>query len=629
MGDNVFNSGTCGAIRGTFSDTALNPVIVLSGNEFNTTSNIIPILSFSANSSSSFPIVIDANTFYGPGSSSSSAIMINNITGGVIKNNVISDFNISVLALSSGMDLYNNTMTSPTTDCILSVASGSILDMKPSGGKLTAGFNSLSTTDEGANNVEVYDSYFYVNGGFNTFDLVKEYTGYHLTGYFPASEGTHSLDYNCFTEDGSDISPVYNVTWGSGGDPVSFGFNYDCNAGEGSGYSSRTEDNLLIVPVTDYYNDTIIVKSGNYTLTTSDSMSIETRKRNYEKVIDLAESILENDPGSREAVDAVSKLYLASLRLDSAGSKMTALKAFLEQLILNNGNKPDLVKRAFYFIQKCKSALGQYQSAMTGFEDIVNNNPNTYDALVASWDYAATSLLLNGGSSGGNRPIINVQSSMFSDEEMFKVNSFDDDPDDRSKLTKEQKPSYVNTPEGRQQVKVNVIKSFEETRKEEINVINNLRDRSEKGDRSAKKELRRREILQDVVKKRQPNDIYEHINDVSSDIRTVFNSTDDNSIKKEQNSVPTEFELSQNFPNPFNPATKIQYALPHDGKVQLVIYDILGREVVKLVNNEFRTAGRYISEFNGSRLASGVYFYRIMVNEGKDFNKVKKMVLVK
>ena len=51
--------------------------------------------------------------------------------------------------------------------------------------------------------------------------------------------------------------------------------------------------------------------------------------------------------------------------------------------------------------------------------------------------------------------------------------------------------------------------------------------------------------------------------------------------------------------------------------------------VANLVNNEFRTAGRYVSEFNGSRLASGIYFYRISVDDGKTFDMVKKMVLVK
>src|SRR5690606_1925098 len=204
-------------------------------------------------------------------------------------------------------------------------------------------------------------------------------------------------------------------------------------------------------------------------------------------------------------------------------------------------------------------------------------------------------------------------------EEVFNLKSFADDPDDRNGFSKEEK----------KQIKTNVIKTFAETRKEEINIINKLKERSDRGDRNAGKELKRRELIQNVVKKRQPNDIYEHINSVSSDIKTIFNATGDNALKNEQNTIPAEYELSQNFPNPFNPVTKIQYALPMDGKVQLVIYDILGREVAKLVNNEFRTAGRYVSEFNGSRLASGIYFYRISVDEGKAFDMVKKMVLVK
>jgi hypothetical protein len=87
--------------------------------------------------------------------------------------------------------------------------------------------------------------------------------------------------------------------------------------------------------------------------------------------------------------------------------------------------------------------------------------------------------------------------------------------------------------------------------------------------------------------------------------------------------------MSQNYPNPFNPVTKINFALPKTGMVKLIIYDILGREIKNLINNETRFAGRYTVEFNGSNLASGVYFARILVNEGKDFMSVKKMILVK
>jgi hypothetical protein len=89
--------------------------------------------------------------------------------------------------------------------------------------------------------------------------------------------------------------------------------------------------------------------------------------------------------------------------------------------------------------------------------------------------------------------------------------------------------------------------------------------------------------------------------------------------------LPKEFDLSQNYPNPFNPVTKINYALPKQGFVTLKIYDITGREVKVLVN-EFKQAGYYTVDFNGSTLSSGVYFYRI---QSGTFMYVKKMVLIK
>jgi hypothetical protein len=85
------------------------------------------------------------------------------------------------------------------------------------------------------------------------------------------------------------------------------------------------------------------------------------------------------------------------------------------------------------------------------------------------------------------------------------------------------------------------------------------------------------------------------------------------------------YELSQNFPNPFNPVTTISYALPQDGMVTLKIYDALGREVGTLVN-EFKKSGRYTTSFNATRLSSGVYIYKLV--SGK-YSATKKMILVK
>ncbi len=89
--------------------------------------------------------------------------------------------------------------------------------------------------------------------------------------------------------------------------------------------------------------------------------------------------------------------------------------------------------------------------------------------------------------------------------------------------------------------------------------------------------------------------------------------------------VPSEFAMSQNYPNPFNPSTKIDYDIATDGNVSVVLFDMSGREVAKLVN-EFKTAGYYTVNFNASNLSSGMYFYRI---SAANFAQTKKMVLVK
>ncbi len=91
-------------------------------------------------------------------------------------------------------------------------------------------------------------------------------------------------------------------------------------------------------------------------------------------------------------------------------------------------------------------------------------------------------------------------------------------------------------------------------------------------------------------------------------------------------SLPTEFVLEQNFPNPFNPTTKIKFSLPETGNVHLRVFNILGEETAELLNQEMK-AGYHQIEFDGSHLSSGIYFYSINV-DGK-FNSTKKMLMMK
>ena len=91
------------------------------------------------------------------------------------------------------------------------------------------------------------------------------------------------------------------------------------------------------------------------------------------------------------------------------------------------------------------------------------------------------------------------------------------------------------------------------------------------------------------------------------------------------NSLPTNFVLNQNYPNPFNPTTTISYSVPKTSLVTIKVYDILGREVAVLVNEE-KAGGNYEIKFNASNLSSGVYMYRFQAGT---FIQSKKMLLLK
>ena len=110
------------------------------------------------------------------------------------------------------------------------------------------------------------------------------------------------------------------------------------------------------------------------------------------------------------------------------------------------------------------------------------------------------------------------------------------------------------------------------------------------------------------------------VNDASTVAKRSYNK-----ILFTGDEIPVTYDLSQNFPNPFNPATTIQFQLPKNGFVTLKIYDILGKEVAALVNDQ-KTQGRYSVNFDASRLASGVYIYQLLVN---DYESSKKMLFLK
>ena len=101
-------------------------------------------------------------------------------------------------------------------------------------------------------------------------------------------------------------------------------------------------------------------------------------------------------------------------------------------------------------------------------------------------------------------------------------------------------------------------------------------------------------------------------------------------VGDESGQVPTASALYQNYPNPFNPATQIKYVLHRDSDVKLAVYDVLGRNVVTLVNGRQTTGYRTVTwngrDGSGNQMASGIYFYRLVVG---DFVQTRKMVLLR
>jgi hypothetical protein len=117
------------------------------------------------------------------------------------------------------------------------------------------------------------------------------------------------------------------------------------------------------------------------------------------------------------------------------------------------------------------------------------------------------------------------------------------------------------------------------------------------------------------------------------DLGRIFKTTNGGNpigIQTISTEIPDKYNLFQNYPNPFNPVTKIKYDIPNvgngrDRSGKLIIYDLLGREVTTIINEQLKP-GSYETEWDGTNFASGIYFYSITVGE---FSETKKMVLIK
>ncbi len=295
------------------------------------------------------------------------------------------------------------------------------------------------------------------------------------------------------------------------------------------GKSLVIEDNDGEVIDTVYSNGQI-----NYTVSSLDLSYSEAAEdminRDYSAADAIFNSIISSAPGDTSSQAAYLGLYKSARLQHSDSTRLTNLRD------LFSTNIPAINDSVMMKIVSQLSLLtlvdeNQYNEAMYGFSDIINQNPESDEAMFAEIDAMTTSLLANNGN----------------DTTLHK----------------------------------SMLKNL---------LVKSTKDMQDK--------------MNELIKQRF--------------------GVEENETAKE--TMPTEYSLYSNFPNPFNPTTTIMFGIPEKTSVELSVYNILGQRVKTLISNEVRNPGRYEVNFNGSSLASGVYIYRLIT---KNYSQAKKMLLVK
>lgn len=335
---------------------------------------------------------------------------------------------------------------------------------------------------------------------------------------------------------------------------------------------------------------------------------------NYFAAITYLKTLINTYPHSTFVCKSAIDLYTYYQMLDTSGNQgirntlFNDLKNYLDNKILSGLCGDDFNNTAYNISLMCMVNMTDYNDALSGYELIALYHPEAYIRLMASWDYDEILSLLN-GSGGISSKDENMTENEYLEYLKTKVNSSINEDPVKQKIYR----SYVNTKnEKDSKLEKDIFSRITDvkTAKSEISRVKSEENKIERKSisvlrysKSLKKEEKEKNILDDFL-------------------YSKIGIQGDNNIN---NAAPKQYDLSQNYPNPFNPSTTIKYSLPKDGKVTLKIYDITGKEIKTLVN-DIKLAGNYTIDFNGSNLASGVYFYRIQTG---DFVQTKRMVLVK
>ena len=315
---------------------------------------------------------------------------------------------------------------------------------------------------------------------------------------------------------------------------------------------------------------------------------------------------------------ALSELYLNYLNTDTSGNQtitngiFNGLKTYLEQKMQQYQNNAQFVERAYKYLLMCLVKTNAYSEAVAGYENIMNNHPDPVVRLNASWDRSAVVFMM--GQGGGSRKggTSKLQSS-FSRAEENGLSNLNSKSSNKKLLDRNPAHKIAEDVFNNQKRESDRLDKIAET-----NGIDNVDPNTSRYTKEEKQAFERR------IERYNPTDKKEFMEKLSKDVKVMDEINKTKTNKKTLNNLPKTYKLYQNYPNPFNPTTSIKYEIPKNAEITIKIYDLLGKEVFSL--NEYKQAGSYEVKFDGSNLASGMYFYSLEANGFKD---VKKMVLLK
>jgi hypothetical protein len=548
--------------------------------------------------------------------------VIGRLINGTIKDNTESNNNpnISFHFIQSIPDLRNNYLTANNVN--IYVGENSVVGLAPiitDDNKMlwTGGFNRFTANN--SDNIQFYFGNAYLDYGYNKFIKSNGINSppFHLFGNMNLYENYYNVRNNCFNFSHVPVTELYKGFTNQIIAPNSQGSTINCDPENLISEEYILTDRGFGITDTIYktpYSETTQVPADEIIHSQASEYKLN---QSYYYAILTYKSLIDNYVNSVWLIHSLYEIYTCYQGLDTSQSntyKITLyqnLKTYLENKITSGNYDNDFIDVAYNIVLMCDANMMELNTAINGYEYIALNHPDPNIRLYASWDCTLLEQLLgNGGSVHEN--LKNETDDSFIKRKMNYYNQkINEDP-----VLRKVKKSFDSKKIKREKYLEYEIKRTDN----DIKSINQkLTVQKEKDKYIENKSVSNLRTLKYLTKserdKKQIEDIF-----LASEVN--INTKSKNNINS---NIPDKYDLFQNYPNPFNPVTTIKYAIPKSGIVTIIIYDITGREIQKLVNEQ-KQAGYYSVMFDGSNLSSGIYFYQIQTN---DFVQVKKMVLIK